>query len=145
MGQNSDVVSRFWSAFEAGELDSMAELMTPDAVFIQPGMPEVRGSEEMKMMLGGWRAAFPDLRHEEQEVVESGDTVVVQLRVKGTHTGPMRLPDGQEVAPTGREMVWESVDWIKLRDGKLAFWKVYQDTVPFLTALGLLPEPTAAG
>jgi ketosteroid isomerase-like protein len=144
MGQNHDVVSRFWSAFEAGDLDGAAELMTSDAVFMQPGMPEVRGAEEMRGMLAGWRAAFPDLRHREQEVVESGDTVVVRLQVTGTHTGPMRLPDGQEVPPTGREMVWESVDWIKLRDGKLASWRVYQDNVPFLTALGLLPEPAGA-
>jgi ketosteroid isomerase-like protein len=56
----------------------------------------------------------------------------------------MRMPDGQEVPPTGREMVWESVDWIKLRDGRLVSWRVYQDNVPFLTALGLLPEPAGA-
>ena len=144
MGQNHDLVNRFWSAFEAGDLDAAADLVTPDAVFIQPGAPELRGNAEVRAMLEGWRAAFPDLRHEEQEVVESGDTCVVRLEVRGTHTGPMRLPDGQEVPATGREMVWESVDWIKLRDGKLASWRVYQDSVPFLTALGLLPQPAQA-
>ena len=102
MGSNHEVVSQFWSVFEDGDLDGAADLMTPDAVFMQPGMPEVRGSANVRAMLEGWRAAFPDLGHEEQEVVESGDTVVVRLRVRGTHTGPMRLPDGQEVPPTGR-------------------------------------------
>ena len=28
MGQNHDVVSRFWSAFESGDLDATTELMT---------------------------------------------------------------------------------------------------------------------
>jgi steroid delta-isomerase-like uncharacterized protein len=145
MGQYHEVVERFWNAFEAGDMDGATELVAPDAVFIQPGMPEIRGPEQMRAMLEGWRSAFPDLAHDVQEVVEDGDAVVVQLRVRGTHTGPMRLPDGQEVPATGREMVWESVDWINVRNGQLTSWKVYQDTVPFLTALGLLPEPAAAG
>jgi predicted ester cyclase len=113
------VVERFWSAFEANEIG--------DA------------------MLVGWRTAFPNLRHEVVDVVESGDTVAVELVVKGTHEGAMMMPDGNEIPATGREFVWESVEWIKLRDGKIASWRVYQDMVPFLTTLGLMPEAAAAG
>jgi len=108
-------------------------------------MPELRGRDAVRMMLQGWRSAFPDIRHEVEDVVEDGDTVAVQLRVMGTHQGAMRLPDGHEIQPTGREVVWESVDWTKVADGKIASWRVYQDNVPFLTALGLLPEAAAAG
>jgi ketosteroid isomerase-like protein len=144
MGENYEVVERFWSAFERGDLDAAVEPMTGDSVFIQPGAPEIRGLQSMRLMLAGWREAFPDLRHEVQGVVESGDTVAVRLRVRGTHTGTMRLPDGREVPATGRELVWESVDWIELRDGKLVSWRVYQDNVPFLIGLGLLPETAGA-
>ena len=145
MGSNHEVVERFWSAFEEGDIDGAAELVEDDGVFIQPGMPEIRGREGLRQMLAGWRSAFPDLRHEVEEVVESGDTVAVRLRVVGTHRGTLRMPDGREIEPTNQQVVWESVDWIKLRDGKVASWRVYQDNVPFLTALGLLPEPATAG
>jgi steroid delta-isomerase-like uncharacterized protein len=145
MGHNHDLVERFWSAFQAGDLEGATAQVADDAVFLQPGMPEIRGSDGMRAMLAGWRAAFPDIRHEVDDVVESGDTVAVQLRVMGTHQGPMRMPDGSEIPATGREVSWDSVDWIKIRDGKIVSWRVYQDNVPFLTALGLLPEAAAAG
>ncbi|MFL5823883.1 MAG: ester cyclase [Solirubrobacteraceae bacterium] len=140
MGSNQEVVEGFWKAFEAGDLNAAAEQITPDGVFAQPGMPEVRGPDGLRMMLAGWRSAFPDIRHEMDDVVESGDTIAVRLRVMGTHTGTMRTPDGQEIEATGREFVWDSVDWIKIRDGKIASWRVYQDTLPFLVGLGLMPE-----
>ena len=145
MGQNHDVVEAFWTAFEAGDLDAAAEQFAPDGVFQQPGMPEMRGREALRMMLAGWRSAFPDIRHEVDEVAEDGDTVAVRLRVLGTHQGTLQMPDGQAIPATGREVVWESVDWIKVTDGQVASWRVYQDTMGFLVDLGLMPEPAPAG
>jgi predicted ester cyclase len=88
-------------------------------------------------MLTAYRAAFPDLRHRMLGHVEAGDTIAVELIAEGTHTGTMQTPQGP-VPATGARVVWESCDYIRVRDGKLASWHVYHDTVPFLTALGLL-------
>jgi hypothetical protein len=55
----------------------------------------------------------------------------------------MQMPDGRELPPTGREAIWESVDWITLRDGRIHTWRVYQDTADFMASLGLMDEPAA--
>jgi steroid delta-isomerase-like uncharacterized protein len=144
VSQYEHIVKGFWRAFESGDLDAAADFYADDGVMVQAGMPPITGRDAVRGVLAAWRKAFPDVRHEVVDVVEAGDTVAVELRVRGTHTGPMAMPTGQEIPATGRVFTWESVDWIKVRDGKVAAWRVYHDNVPFLTNLGLLPEPAAA-
>jgi hypothetical protein len=50
----------------------------------------------------------------------------------------MQTPAGT-VPPTGKKVVWESCDYIRVKNGKLASWHVYHDPNRFLTALGLPP------
>jgi predicted ester cyclase len=145
MGSNHEVVEAFWTDFEAGDLDAAVEQFAADGVFQQPGMPEMRGREALRLMLTGWRSAFPDIHHEVDGVVEDGDTVAVRLRVMGTHQGTLQLPDGQALPATGRKVVWHSVDWITVSEGRVASWHVYQDSVPLMVALGLMPESAPAG
>ena len=49
----------------------------------------------------------------------------------------MPTPGGL-VQPTGKKVVWESCDYVGVKDGKVMSWHGYFDNVPFLTALGLL-------
>jgi predicted ester cyclase len=66
------------------------------------------------------------------------NTIAVRLFVRGTHTGPLNGPDGT-IPATGREVVWDSVDWVKIENGKIASWNVYEDGMAFMAQLGLLP------
>jgi predicted ester cyclase len=102
----------------------------------------LRGRDALLGMLSAYRTAFPDLRHDVLPHVESDNTIAIELRVSGTHTGPMQMPQGT-VPATGKHVVWDSCDYIRVRGGKVHTWHVYHDSVAFLTALGLLP-PTAA-
>ncbi len=55
--------------------------------------------EEMKGTVRMVTAAFPDNRHEVEEVITQGDTVVLRCTLTGTHEGPfMGIP------PTGRRI-----------------------------------------
>jgi ketosteroid isomerase-like protein len=139
MSSNKTVVDRFWDLFESNRLAELPDLFHSDCHFRMPGM-EVRGGAAVLQLLSAYRAAFPDLRHVVKHSIESGETIAVELVATGTHTGPMQTPQGT-VPPTGNTVVWESCDYIAVRGGKIASWHVYHDTVPFLTALGLLPKP----
>lgn len=136
MGDARDLTDRFWAMFEAGTLDELGTLVDADVHFKMPGM-EQRGLAALVQMLGAYRAAFPDMRHRVSHHVEAGDTIALELVVEGTHTGPMHTPRGV-VPATGKKVVWDSCDYIRIRNGKVISWHVYHDTVPFLTALGLL-------
>lgn len=137
MSDAKRLTDQFWNHFEAGRLAELAELVDPDCDFKMPGMA-FRGREPLLGMLAGYRAAFPDLRHRVTHHVEADDTVALELIVEGTHTGPMQTPQGT-VPATGKTVTWESCDYIRVRDGRVVSWHVYHDTVPFLTAMGVLP------
>jgi ketosteroid isomerase-like protein len=76
--------------------------------------------------------------HHVRHFVESEGAIAVELEVTGTHTGPMQTPQGT-VPPTGKKVVWDSCDYVRTRGGKIVSLHVYHDSVPFLTALGLMP------
>jgi ketosteroid isomerase-like protein len=116
-----------------------AALMDPGIEF-RMGPERVSGPEEFAPFLQGYLTAFSDFRHEVLDFVESGDTVALELVVRCTHTGPLHMRQG-ELPATGREVVWDSTDYVKIRDGRIASWHVYTDGVAFLAKLGLVPGP----
>jgi predicted ester cyclase len=136
MGEAKQIADRVWQIIESNQLDKLSEVMDADCHFKMPGM-EFRGVGALKQALGAYLAAFPDLKHAVLHHVESGDTIALELNVTGTHTGPMVTPQGT-IPATGKKVVWESCDYVRLKGGKIASWHVYHDSVPFMTALGLI-------
>lgn len=141
MGAAKAIIDDVWEIIESQKLDRLDDVMATDVEFHMPGM-DAKGLDQLKGMLGAYVEAFPDLHHEVLDYVESGDRIALELVVTGNHTGTMRTPNG-DVAASGKRVVWESVDYIKLTQGKIASWHVYHDPTPFLTALGLAPGASA--
>jgi ketosteroid isomerase-like protein len=139
---NTAVVESVWTAIESGDFDAFETLMHPDGIDFRGNGAQATTGREMREFVEAYKAGFPDLSHEVVDAVESGDTVAVELKVTGTHTGPLRGPGG-EIPPTGRPVVWETVDFVKVRDGKVTSWHVYDDQLAFFVQLGLMPDPTA--
>jgi len=77
-----------------------------------------------------------DLQHHARHHVENNDTIALDLEVSGTHTGPMHTPTAT-IPPTGRRVVWDSCDYVRVRGGKIVARHVYHDPAPFFAALGL--------
>ena len=127
-------VDRLWELFEANRIDELAGLIAPDCHFKMPGL-EMAGRAPMLEMLRAYRHAFPDLRHTVKHSVESGDAIALELEVVGTHTGPMQTAQGT-VPATGKQVVWDSCDYVRVKDGVITSWHVYHDPTPFLKALG---------
>jgi predicted ester cyclase len=136
MGGAKELADKVWQIVESKQLDRLPEVIAADCHFKMPGM-EFRGIGAVKEMLGAYMTAFPDLKHEVHHHVESADTIALELTVRGTHTGPMHTPQGS-IRGTGKKVIWESCDYLRVKDGKIASWHVYHDPMPFLTALGLV-------
>ncbi len=138
MSETRKLVERFWKALESNELEDLAGFVDSDCHFKMPGA-ELTGLASIKPLLAAYATAFPDMKHRVKHAIESDDAIALELEVTGTHTGPMPTPQGP-VAPTGAKVVWESCDYIRFRNGKISSWHGYFDSVPFLSALGLLPS-----
>jgi steroid delta-isomerase-like uncharacterized protein len=142
VGRAKEIVDQYWHAMETGNVETIRELLTADGVVILPGGARVEGADQLIPLLQGYVDAFPGLRHEVVDYVESGNKIAVELRVTMTHAGPFHAPAG-EIPATGRTVIVESVDVIHVDGGKVTSWHTYFDQLAFLQQLGLAPSPEA--
>lgn len=97
-----DIAERLLAAFNGHDATAVAGLYTEGQVTILPAEREpVRGREAKARMLSGFFRAFPDLKMEISLVLASGNHIVCEGAMKGTHTGPLVSHEG-EIPPTGR-------------------------------------------
>ena len=135
MGRTKELIEAWWEAFTAGRLADCAAVTADDVDFRGPGV-QIRGRAEVIPYLQIFRDAFPDIHRVETTVIEQGDTAIVELLLEGTHTGPMRSPEGT-IPPTGKKVVWKAADFVRVANGKIIAWHPYWDRVAFAAQLGL--------
>jgi predicted ester cyclase len=82
---------------------------------------------------------MPDVKGTVTNACATGDTVVIEVTWKGTHTGPLQGPRGT-IPATGKQQTTRSA-WIMNCDvGKIKESRNYFDRLSFLQQLGVLRE-----
>ncbi len=143
MGQARDVVEEFYARFNAGDLEGATAVFKPDVESTEPALGTVRTVQEWREYGEAFRRAMPDARLMIVSAIESGNTIAVEGRFSGTHTGPLASPQG-EIPPSGRSIDIPYADFFELEDGRVARHRVYYDQLGMLTQLGLVPESQPA-
>ncbi|MFE2685454.1 ester cyclase [Streptomyces mirabilis] len=97
---------------------------------------------------GAWmRFAFSDLAFPVLGIARNDEQVWVRLRMQGRHTGPfVRFRDGaldQAIPPTGRDIDFEQIHVLELRDGKVVGHEAVRDDMTMLGQLGVFPPAPA--
>src|SRR5258707_14552104 len=142
--ENKTLVRRLIEeVWNQGNLAVFDELYSPDFIFHDPGLPQVRTREEDKRWIAGILHAFPDFHLTIDGLIAEGDQVVVRLTACGTNTGDILAPrphpaTGKQVTLTGIAIarisndqfveIWHQVDWLGM-----------------FQQLGLIPAPGQAG
>jgi hypothetical protein len=129
------------TAYNAHQLPKLTEFFRPDIVLITPDAGEVKGREQVAEYHRVFLQAFPDAKVEAVAKHDSGDTTIDEWIFHGTHTGPLSLPSGETIPPTGKRVSVRGVDVVSYAGGAIATHHMYFDQVQFLTALGLMPVP----
>src|SRR5436305_1833785 len=142
MGTLRQIVEQHYANFAAGNMEADRNNFSPDVVTEIPGGPRLAGFDAFKGFVGVWNKAFPDGGMKLLTAVESGDTVIAEGVMTGTHTGPLASPAG-EVPATGKKIEFKFADVFKTRDGKVVEHRVYFDQMTFLGQLGLIPAPAS--
>ena len=86
------------------------------------------------------KAAFPERTVTIDVTVEQGDTAAFEWSWVATHTGPLTMPDGTELPPTGKRIELKGMELVQLRDGKIVVHRMYWDNMAVAGQLGVLPE-----
>lgn len=129
---------RLYDFLNAGDIDGFGDVIADDFVEHEetPGLEPTK--EGVKQFFRMYRAAFPDLRMEPQDILVSGEKVVSRVRATGTHEGEfMGMP------ATGRSFDVQLIDIIRFDDDGLAreHWGVF-DAMAMMQQLG--GDPSAA-
>lgn len=136
---HAETIRRFYDLISSGDIDGFGAMLADDFLEHEetPGLaPTKDGVLEFFRM---YRAAFPDLKMEPEDVLVSGDKVVARVRATGTHDGEfMGMP------ATGKSIDVQLIDIIRIDGGGLAceHWGVV-DTMAMMQQLGVVPDDQA--
>ena len=133
-------MGRLYELISAGDIDGFGDLLAEDFVEHEemPGLE--RSKEGVKQLFHMYRAAFPDLRMEVEDLLVSGDKAVARVRATGTHKGEfMGMP------ASGKSVDVQLIDITRFGHDGLAreHWGVF-DALSMMQQLGAIPTPTPA-
>jgi steroid delta-isomerase-like uncharacterized protein len=120
MSENLRMLGEYSAAMESGDTDAVYKFWSEDfeSHVTERVSPEqvgrdIRGSEQQWWQQA--RSAFPDLAFTVNLPIESGDLVVSNWTVKGTHTGTAFY----DVPPSGDAVEINGTAILRIRDGKI--------------------------
>lgn len=118
-----------------GDVDALDTVLAEDVVAHWPRLEPVRGREAYKETIRMFRAAFPDLSVEDQDVVAEGDMVCRRFTIRGTHEGEF-----MGVEPTGNAIEEPAMNMAKFEDGNIVEETTYADMLGVFAQLDVV-EP----
>lgn len=131
---------RAYELISSGDIDGFGDLLAEDFVEHEetPGLaPTKEGVLDFFRM---YRAAFPDLRMQPEELLVSGNKTVIRARVTGTHQGElMGMP------ATGKSVDVKLIDIMQFDDAGMVreHWGLV-DMLSMMQQLGAVPEDPPA-
>ena len=137
MGTGNDLWKEFEALLVRHEVDGLVSLYTSGAVWDAPAM-RLEGAEAIRAYYETYFKSCSDTRIETSRVIEDGAIVVAEWTSWDTNTGPVTLPDGTEIAATGKTMELPGVSVVEVRNGRFATVRDYVDSALWMSQLGLM-------
>ena len=124
-------MKEIWSK---GNLDAVDELVDADVVVKDTMGTNIRGRDELKALMKRMQRSFSDNTFELEDVLVSGDRVVVLFTWRGTQRG-----DFFGIRGTGRALTNPGVDVLRFVDGRVIEDLGYMDSYAMFQQVGALP------
>ena len=132
---HSATMRRAYDLISEGDVDGFGRLMAAGFVEHEETPGQSPTKEGVLEMFRGYRAAFPDMRMDVEEIIASGDRTVARVKVSGTHDGEfLGMP------PSGRRIEVQLIDIMRFDDDGLVreHWGV-ADMFSLMQQLGAIP------
>lgn len=140
---NEQIVRQGYQYAEDYDLPAWIGAFTDGGTFTDESVGIVYRGPDVAIPVEVYKAAFSDMHRELYRLYSTGDIVVVQLALQGTHDGPLKLAQGT-IPPTGKRMDAPCCDVFELSDGKIKRFDCYPSGTVILTQLGVLGDLAAA-
>lgn len=128
-------------AFNRGDWDAIRAVLSPGYVYEETGTGQrYEGPDAAIAAFRSWKSAFPDATGEVTRLTTSGETAVMEIVWRGTHSGP--LDTGAGVLPaSGKYGEFWAVMWQEWDDGVLVRERHHIDLLTMLSNIGAIPAP----
>lgn len=139
MGQARELMNRVTEAVVTGDLDAFREVYDKDVVVTTPDAGTLHGIEAFLEWNMAFVGAFSERDYRSERELETGETAIDQGEFIGTHTGPLELPDGTSLPPTGKQIRMRGADIATVSGGKIVRHDFYFDQADLAAQLGVAP------
>lgn len=131
-----DVVRQFYDVVNDWSPDRLDVVCSPD---LRGHAGAGADLAQLKLSLGSFHDAFPDLHAEVRAVVCEGDIVSTWVTYQGTHHGTFA-----GITASGRPVKFAAWDLLEVRDGQIVDITQYCDVFTLMNQIGALPTATPA-
>jgi steroid delta-isomerase-like uncharacterized protein len=134
LSDNIEIITRFEHEFRAGDQATIDQLCVPGLVDHNPAPGHEPTLAGFKQKVAAFRAVFPDLEVDLQDIVASGDTVATRWVVTGS-----LQQEFMGITASGQTVRVEGMNFYRLKDGRVTdIWTQF-DGVAMMQQLGAIP------
>ena len=131
---NIEIITRFEHAFRAADQATIDELADPGLADHNPAPGHEPTLAGFKQKVAGFKAVFPDLVEDLQDIIASGDTVATRWVVTGS-----LQQEFMGIPASGQATRVEGMNFYRLKDGRVTdIWTQF-DGVALMQQLGAIP------
>lgn len=130
---NKQLIREYIETWNNGDTQELPDFWTTDIIHHTRALKQ--NSDEVKTVLADFKAAFPDLHFQIDDIFGEGDRVVTRLTASATHSGAyLGFP------PTGKKINCAVMGIARIEGDKIAeHWGV-TDELAMMAQIGMLPE-----
>ncbi|WP_308298870.1 nuclear transport factor 2 family protein [Streptomyces sp. GESEQ-35] len=136
VSNNESIIRRAYQIADDVDIPGWTALFTEDGTFTDVSVPFTYVGNTLDKPIADYAKAFPDIHRELERVFVAGNMIFVQLRLQGTHTGPLVTPS-RTIPPTGKRIDAPCADVFELKNGKIKRFDHYPEYTVIASQLGV--------
>jgi len=134
LSDNIEIITTFEHAFRAADQATIDELCDSGLTDHNPAPGHEPTLAGFKQKVAGFRAIFPDLEEDLQDIIATGDTVATRWVVTGS-----LQQEFMGIPASGQMIKVEGMNFYRLKDGRVTdIWTQF-DGVALMQQLGAIP------
>jgi steroid delta-isomerase-like uncharacterized protein len=134
LSDNIEIIKRFEHSLRAADEATIDEICDPRLVDHNPAPDHEPTLAGFKQKVAGFKAIFPDLVEDLQDIIAGGNTVATRWVVTGS-----LQQDFMGIPASGQKIRIEGMNFYRLNDGRVTdIWTQF-DGVAMMQQLGVIP------
>ena len=124
-------------AYNEKDWDRARAALAPEVVYDEVGTHrKLKGVDDVLTAWKGWATAIPDSRATFHSETVSGNTAVLEITWKGTHSGPLNTGE-REIPATGKKIELRAIQVVDVANDKVKSVRQYFDMGTLLQQIGV--------